>query len=178
MRAHYGVPLFFFVCIGFILFHGLNLHPENIPSPLINKAAPTFSLPQLEAENKTASDKDFSGHVTLFNVWATWCPTCLEEHEFLLTLAHDPSFVLYGLDYKDDSTAAKKWLAERGNPYQTVAMDTSGKVAINWGVYGTPETYVIDKNGIIRYKYIGALTATVWYEKIKPIVDKLKNDIG
>jgi cytochrome c biogenesis protein CcmG/thiol:disulfide interchange protein DsbE len=175
MKIRAALPLIIFIVIGTILWWGLKLHPEQVPSPLINKPVPSFSLPIL-MQKRLATEKDFLGHVSLLNVWATWCNTCAEEHDFLLTLARDPSLVIYGLDYKDETAAAVKLLRDNGNPYQMVMLDTEGSVAIDWGVYGTPETFIVDKKGIIRYKHIGALTPAVWDEKIKPLIDTLRNE--
>jgi cytochrome c biogenesis protein CcmG/thiol:disulfide interchange protein DsbE len=172
-----SIPLILFILIGGILWIGLKAHPELIPSPLINKPAPAFALPVLSFENKVATQKDFIGHVTLFNVWATWCSACAQEHSLLVSIAKDePDVVLYGLDYKDDVRAARQYLHDRGNPYKTVAVDKTGATAIDYGVYGTPETFVIDKKGIIRFKYIGSITDDVWEETLGPMVVKLENE--
>ncbi len=171
------IPLIFFILVGGILWIGLHAHPEFIPSPLIDNPAPAFALPVLSYENKVATQKDFSGHVTLFNVWATWCSACAQEHEMLMTIAKDqPDLVLYGLDYKDDDRAARRYLHDNGNPYRTVAIDKTGNTAIDYGVYGTPETFVIDKKGIIRFKYIGSITTDVWEETLGPLVTKLQSE--
>lgn len=178
MKMPTGVlPLVIFILIGGILWSGLKAHPELIPSPLINQPAPVFSLPVLSYENKVATEKDFIGHVTLFNVWATWCSACAQEHEMLLSIAKDqPDVVLYGLDYKDDARTARQYLHDQGNPYRTVAVDKTGDAAINYGVYGTPETFIIDKKGIIRFKYIGSITTDIWEETLGPLVTKLKSE--
>lgn len=170
------LPLALFLLIVFLLWRGLNLHPAQIPSPLINKPAPSFELPTLSDAKKTTTDKDFQGHVTLLNVWATWCYACATEHEFLKELAANENIVLYGLNYKDDLSAAKESLEKYGNPYRTVAVDQTGNVAIDFGVYGTPETFIIDKKGIIRYKQIGPIDAAVWEKNLKPIVKKLQDE--
>jgi cytochrome c biogenesis protein CcmG/thiol:disulfide interchange protein DsbE len=174
MKLRYLLPLLVFMFIAIILWRGLGLHPAQIPSPLIDKPAPSFELPNL-LDSKPTTNKDFLGHVSLVNVWATWCYACAEEHAFLLTLAKNPDIMLFGLNYKDDPTAAKKWLEQYGNPYQMVAVDRTGNVGIDWGVYGTPETFVVDKHGIIRFKYIGPLTPEVWNQTLKPLVDRLRN---
>lgn len=178
MKFRTLLPFILFIFIGLILWRGLSLHPERVPSPLINKPAPVFSLPVLSFENKIATQKDFAGHVTLLNVWATWCFACADEHAFLLKLARDHAILIYGFDYKDDSAKARKWLRDKGDPYKTVAVDKSGTAAINWGVYGTPETFVIDKKGIIRYKFVGPLTQAAWDETIHPLVEKLKGEMA
>ena len=169
------LPLTLFLLVIFLLWKGLSLHPAQIPSPLINKPAPAFELPALLGEKKI-TNQDFLGHITLVNVWATWCYACAEEHSFLKELAKNPDIVLMGFDYKDDISAAKAWLKKYGNPYQTIAVDPVGNVAIDFGVYGTPETFVIDKKGIIRYKQTGPLDAEVWEQNLKPLIEKLRNE--
>jgi cytochrome c biogenesis protein CcmG/thiol:disulfide interchange protein DsbE len=145
-----------------------------VPSPLINKPAPTFHLPTLLGSPSYLTDKNFQGKVSLFNIWATWCITCKSEHDFLLILAKNKGITLYGLNYKDDPVQAKNWLKKKGNPYKIIAVDSSGDTGINWGVYGTPETFIIDKKGIIRYKQIGAITPDVWQNTLEPLVRKLQ----
>jgi cytochrome c biogenesis protein CcmG/thiol:disulfide interchange protein DsbE len=175
-QLRFALPLIIFLFIFILLWRGLALHPNLVPSPLIGKPTPAFELPQL-LSTKPTSNKDFLGHTTLLNVWATWCSTCAEEHATLLELAENEHIILYGLDYKDDANAAKKWLKENGNPYQLVAFDKMGDVAIDWGVYGTPETFIIDKKGIVRYKQIGAITAEKWEQEIKPLMQKLDAEV-
>lgn len=174
-QARFTIPLIIFAIIVMVLWRGLSLHPNQVPSPLVNKAAPPFQLPTLFAA-KQATQKDFLGKVTLFNVWASWCYACAEEHEFILHLAKDEHVNFYGLNYKDDPETAKKWLQENGNPYQVVAVDHAGIAAIDWGVYGAPETFIIDKKGIIRYKHIGPITAEAWEQKLKPLLVKLEQE--
>jgi cytochrome c biogenesis protein CcmG, thiol:disulfide interchange protein DsbE len=176
MKIRFMLPLILFILVGLILWKSLALHPERIPSPLVNKVAPRFELPVLAGEKLKTTNQDFLGHVTLLNVWATWCVSCANEHDFLLQLANEKNITLYGLNYKDNVLAAKKWLQEKGNPYRLVAIDEDGAAAIDWGVYGTPETFVIDKKGIIRYKQIGPLTPEVWEQNIKPLVAQLWNE--
>jgi cytochrome c biogenesis protein CcmG/thiol:disulfide interchange protein DsbE len=176
MKIRFLLPLFFFISVGLLLWRGLSLHPNEIPSPLIDKPAPTFSLPTLLSNTQPTTEKDLIGHVTLLNVWATWCYACAEEHPYLMELAANHEIVLYGFNYKDDSGAAKNWLKEHGNPYQIIAVDLDGRAAIDWGVYGTPETFLIDKKGIIRYKQIGPITPNVWEKTLKPLVDKLRSE--
>ncbi len=174
-KSHITLPLILFILIIIFLWKGLNLHPNLIPSPLINKPAPYFELPSL-LDSKKISNKDFIGHVTLLNVWATWCATCAEEHDLLLQLAQQEHIIIYGLNYKDNPNAAKKWLMQYGNPYQKIAVDQLGNVAIDLGVYGTPETFIIDKKGVIRYKHIGAISADVWENKLRDLVTQLQNE--
>jgi len=173
--TRYLIPLLVFIILALFLWRGLMLDPRQVPSALLNKPVPVFDLPDLNASGARFTNQAFAGHVSLVNVWATWCSTCHVEHPFLMDLARtQPSLVIYGLDYKDNKAAAKKWLAKYGNPYRAVGFDQMGEVAINWGVYGTPETYVIDRHGIIRYKVIGALTGAVWEEQIAPLVKHLQ----
>jgi cytochrome c biogenesis protein CcmG, thiol:disulfide interchange protein DsbE len=171
MKLSYALPLFLFIGIALILWRGLSLHPQQVPSPLINKQAPNFNLPEL-ISGATTNNNDFQGHVTLVNVWATWCYACAEEHEFLLKLSQDTNLYIYGFNYKDDVEKAKTWLHEHGNPYKKIAVDKIGSVCIDWGVYGTPETFVLDKHGIIRYKHIGPITDSNWSQILKPIIEK------
>jgi cytochrome c biogenesis protein CcmG/thiol:disulfide interchange protein DsbE len=173
MKIRFILPLLIFVVIGCILWRGLKLHPEQIPSPLLNKPAPEFDLVDLLTPAHVTK-ANFSGHVSLFNVWATWCQACAQEHDLLVELAKNSSVLWYGLNYKDDTTAAKNWLRNHGNPYQLVAVDQTGNVAIDWGVYGAPETFVVDKHGVVRYKQIGPITPLVWQQKLKPLLDELQ----
>lgn len=175
-QFRYAIPLILFLSVIILLWRGLSLHPSEIPSPLINKPTPTFSLPTLFGPKKITTQNDLRGHVTLVNVWATWCPACAEEHSYLVELARQQHIIFYGLDYKDDPNAAKKWLKTQGNPYRIVAIDQYGNTAIDWGVYGAPETFVVDKMGVIRYKKIGPITEDVWKNELKPIVDQLNNN--
>jgi cytochrome c biogenesis protein CcmG/thiol:disulfide interchange protein DsbE len=167
-------PLMIVVIIFILLWRGLTLHPDRIPSPLINKLSPAFSLPDLFNQEKMITNKNLAGHVVLVNVWATWCVACAEEHDQLLKLAKRDNIFLMGINYKDDPTAAKEWLTVHGNPYQIVVTDRNGQSAIDWGVYGTPETFVIDKKGIIRYKQIGPIDEEVWENTLKPLIEKLR----
>lgn len=170
------LPFILFIVIITLLGFGLSWHPTQISSPLIDKSVPTFSLPNLLDKDKKVTNRNLVGHVTLLNVWATWCVGCAEEHNFLLTFIQHNDVVLYGLNYKDDPLAAKKWLKEHGNPYKMIAVDQTGNVAIDWGVYGTPETFLIDKKGIIRYKQVGPLTLKNWQEELSPLINKLQDE--
>lgn len=170
------LPLFAFLVIIFLLGRGLGMHPNQVPSPLVDKKAPNFSLPNLLNPMKRATERDFLGHVTLFNVWATWCSACADEHEMLVEIAKNKNIVVYGLLYKDKPDEARIWLKRNENPYQTIAVDQTGEAAIDWGVYGTPETFVIDKKGMIRYKQIGAITAEIWEQTMLPLIRKLQDE--
>ena len=164
----------FIVVVGFLAV-GLTLNPRELPSPLVGKAAPEFSLPQLHDPGKVISSNDLKGKVWLLNFWASWCGGCKEEHPVLIQLAQSGAVPIYGMDYKDQRNEALAWLREWGNPYPVVAVDEAGRVGINFGVYGVPETYVIDKQGIIRYKQIGPLREDILQGKILPLVRELQN---
>ncbi len=170
------LPLVFFVVIIFLLWRGLHLHPTEVPSPLINQAAPSLHLPDLLQKKTWVTNQDLLGRVTLVNVWASWCTACADEHETLLQLAHETHLFIIGFDYKDDEASAKKWLAENGNPYQKVAVDADGLAALDWGIYGTPETFLLDKHGVIRFKQIGPMTLALWQTTLQPLVEKLQRE--
>lgn len=170
------IPLIIFGVVVIFLWRGLFLKPNLVPSPLIGKSAPSFQLNQLMDPTLKTSHKDFLGHITLVNVWATWCIACKAEHDFLLKLSNHRDLMLYGLNYKDDPTKARDWLNTLGNPYQVVAVDQAGEVAIDWGVYGTPETFIIDKKGVIRHKHIGPISMDVWERDIQPVIRKLQRE--
>jgi len=164
----------FAVVVGFLAV-GLTLNPREVPSPFIGKPAPDFVLPQLHDPEKVFSPKDLAGQVWLLNVWASWCSGCKEEHPVLMQLAQSGSVPVYGMDYKDQRAEALTWLKRQGNPYPLSAMDESGRIGINYGVYGVPETFVIDKKGLIRYKQIGPLDQDSLDRKVLPLVKELQN---
>jgi len=169
------IPLIIFVVMAIFLGIGLTLDPREVPSPLINKASPAFTLPQLHVPDKQLSQSDFIGKVSLFNVWASWCAACRQEHGFLLELSRQNIVPIYGLNYKDKRDDAKRWLIQYGgDPYAASAHDLDGRVGIDWGVYGVPETFVIDKKGTIRYKQIGPMNYQNWTETILPIIKQLQ----
>ena len=152
---------------------GLTRNPQEVPSALINKAAPEFRLPQLKDPNKTFSAADMRGKVWLLNVWASWCIACREEHPYLAEYAKSGAIPILGLNYKDQREDALAWLEEFGDPYVLSAADLEGRVGLDYGVYGAPETYVIDKSGTIRMKHIGPVTPDVWSKQILPLVQEL-----
>jgi len=168
----YLIPLVLFVVIMGFLWKGLQKDPHQLPSALLDKPVPEFNYPSLLHTGQTVTEKQFSGHVSLLNVWATWCITCHAEHSVLMDIANSKAVIIYGLNYKDDPIAAKQWLEKYGNPYQEVISDNKGTLAIDFGVYGSPETFIIDRHGIIRYKYIGAVSPNVWRDKLLPEVKK------
>jgi len=165
--------IIFLVMVGFLAV-GLHLDHREVPSPLVGKPAPAFSLPLLDQPEKTFSPKQMLGQVWLLNVWASWCVACREEHPLLVALSKAKLVPLYGMDYKDTKAEAQQWLNEGGNPYVANAMDIDGRVGIDYGVYGVPETYVIDKSGVIVYKQIGPITEQVLSNKIMPLVERLQ----
>jgi len=171
----YLVPLAIFALLVAFLYRGLSLDPKLVPSPLVGKPIPTFTLTRLDNPAVTISDADFKGKVTLLNVWATWCVSCRREHETLVQLAKTGQVDIYGLNYKDNREAANRWLSQLGNPYVANAFDSDGRVGIDWGVYGAPETFIIDQEGIIRHKHIGPLTIDIINDEILPLVAKLKS---
>jgi cytochrome c biogenesis protein CcmG/thiol:disulfide interchange protein DsbE len=166
-------PLGIFVVLVVFLAIGLNLNPREVPSPKIDKPAPTFQVPQLHEADKTISQKDMLGKVWLFNVWASWCVSCRQEHPVLVELAKRNVVPIVGLNYKDGRDEGKQWLQQFGNPYLMSAFDADGRVGIDYGVYGVPETFVIDKTGTIRYKHIGPLTQEAVDTKVLPLVQEL-----
>lgn len=168
------IPLAIFLVVAGFLFKGLYLDPREVPSPLVGKPAPQFSLPRLDSAGKTISPKEMLGKVWLFNAWASWCPACKDEHPLLVELSKTNFVPIIGLDYKDTNADAQQWLDQAGNPYMANAVDANGRVGIDYGVYGVPETYVIDKAGMIAYKQIGPITEEALRDKIIPLVKKLQ----
>ena len=169
----YLLPLAVFVVMLGFLVVGLSLKPHEIPSPLIDKPAPAFSLPTLDAPQQNLSAQDLRGKVWILNVWASWCVACRIEHPLLVEFSNTGVVPIYGLNYKDKREDAIAWLNKFGNPYTRSLSDTEGLVGIDFGVYGVPETFVIDKNGIIRLKQIGPVTPEVLRDEILPLVRKL-----
>jgi cytochrome c biogenesis protein CcmG/thiol:disulfide interchange protein DsbE len=170
----YIIPLVIFIVMAVFLAVGLNLNPRDIPSPLIDKPAPAFSAPKLNAPSEILSQTDLKGKVWLFNVWASWCVSCRSEHPILNQLAQQKAAVIVGLNYKDEPDAAKNWLTQLGNPYDVSIMDQDGRIGIDWGVYGVPETFVIDKKGVIRYKHTGPVTSQDVQAIFLPLIAKLQ----
>ena len=168
------LPLVIFLVLAVFLAVGLGLNPREVPSPLIGKAAPAFRLAQLQQPDQMLGTEDFKGKVWILNVWASWCVACLEEHPVLVEFSKQNVLPVYGLNYKDKRDDALRWLVKHGNPYSLSMQDVDGRVGIDYGVYGVPETYVIDKKGIIRYKRIGPVTPQILQEKILPLVRQLQ----
>jgi len=170
----YIIPLILFIILAVFLALGLNLKPSEIPSPFINKAAPVFSAPKLNAPEEKLTPADLKGKVWLFNVWASWCVSCRAEHPILNQLAQQHAAVIVGLNYKDEPNDAKNWLDTLGNPYNVSIMDQDGRIGIDYGVYGVPETFVIDKKGLIRYKHTGPVTEEDVQQTFLPLIAKLQ----
>jgi len=166
------MPLIVFAILVIFLGIGLTLNPREVPSALIGKPAPEFELPLLLSEG-SFSNKDLIGHITLVNVWASWCFACRQEHETVKFLSRNGVRIV-GLNYKDEANDAKRWLERLGNPYQAIAVDRDGRIAIDWGVYGAPETFLIDQQGIIRHKVIGPLTDKEKFDGLLAMMETLK----
>jgi len=168
------VPVVIFVAIGVFLALGLSNDPRRIPSPLIGKAVPEFNLPPVQGYELGLSSANLKGQVSLVNVFASWCVSCRAEHRVLMD-AHDRKLVpIHGLNYKDKPADARAWLAQRGNPYDRLGADLDGRVGIDWGVYGVPETFIIDRTGHIAYKQIGPMTPKILEQTIMPVVERLR----
>lgn len=172
----YLLPLAVFLGLVAFLAKGLQLDPREVPSPLINKPAPAFSLEQLDKPGATISRADMLGKVWMLNVFASWCVACREEHPLLVEFSRMKMLPIYGLNYKDERAAGMKWLATFGNPYDASLYDHDGRVGIDYGVYGVPESFLIDAKGVIRYKQIGPFTPEVIETKLIPLVQQLKKE--
>jgi cytochrome c biogenesis protein CcmG/thiol:disulfide interchange protein DsbE len=170
------IPLLVFGGIVVFLAIGLGLDPREIPSALIGKPVPTFSLPPVRGRSLGLASADLKGEVSLVNVFASWCVACREEHPLLMQIKHDGVVPVHGLDYKDLPADAARWLNEMGDPYTRTGADLDGRVAIDWGVYGVPETFIVDAEGRIAYKHIGAITPVVWTKTLLPLIRTLRRE--
>jgi cytochrome c biogenesis protein CcmG/thiol:disulfide interchange protein DsbE len=173
-RAAVLVPLTFFAALGVLLAAGLTLNPREIPSPLIGKPAPDFALPPVLGRALGLSSADLKGGVSIVNVFASWCVSCKDEHPLFMQMKREGLLPIHGLNYKDRPEDAQKWLAELGDPYTRTGADLDGRVAIDWGVYGVPETFVIDRDGRIAYKHIGPVTPQVLERTLRPLIARLR----
>lgn len=173
--VRYFIPLVVFVALAVFLARGLKLDPRLVPSPLVGKSVPEFSLPRLFQPDKVFSPVDLEGKVWVLNVWASWCVACREEHDVLKALVGRNPIAVIGLNYKDTVPEALRWLEQLGNPYKLSVVDAEGQVGIDWGVYGVPETFVIDNEGIIRYKHIGPISSNDLEQTILPLIEELQN---
>lgn len=166
-RLKLFVPLMAFAVLSIFLFRGLWLDPREMPSALVGRPVPAFSLPRL-GEEGLASEADLAGQAGLLNVWATWCPSCRVEHPYLVQLA-DRGIPVYGLNYKDEDAAALQWLEQLGDPYRFSIADREGTLGLDLGVYGAPETYLVDAAGVVRYRHVGVVDENVWRTILEPL---------
>ncbi len=172
----YIVPVVLFVAVGAFFFVGLGKDPRELPSVLIGKPAPTFTLPLLQNPAEKFASSDYAGDVAIVNVWGSWCYACRDEHPFLLHIARTTDVPIYGVDWNDDRDSALAWLKELGNPYKKTGFDSNGDVAIDFGVYGAPETFVVDRKGMIVYKHIGPVTPDVWRKEFLPRIEQARRE--
>ncbi len=172
----YAIPLLVFAGLSLLLWRGLSLNPKEIPSVLIDKSAPAFELEQLHDPLKRISHRTLEGKVWLLNVWASWCVACLQEHAVITQLSNEIDIV--GLNYKDERSKAMGWLVKHGNPYLVSAFDNTGDVGIDYGVYGVPETFIVDQKGHIRYKHIGPVSVEDAKQKLIPIIEQLRSSVN
>ena len=171
------IPLLVFILLGVFLWVGLYLDPRELPSELAKnkRPVPQFSLPSVTDPQRTLTEADLRGNVALLNVWATWCPTCKEEHDFLNRLALEQGVRIYGVNYKDDPAKAREWLRRYKDPYAEVVLDQDGSLGLDLGVYGAPETYVLDAAGRIRYRHVGAVDDTAW-ETLRQVMASVQQE--
>ena len=167
-KLKFIIPLALFGLLGLALFKGLSLNPREVPSPLIGKPAPEFTLPSLQDAGYPVSSKELLGQPWVLNVWGTWCGGCRQEHDTLLAIAAQKAVPIVGLNWKDDNALAQQWLRQLGNPYAVVAEDREGRTAIDWGVYGAPETFLIGPDGKVLFKHIAPMTMEVWNAEFLP----------
>jgi cytochrome c biogenesis protein CcmG/thiol:disulfide interchange protein DsbE len=167
------LPLLVFAAITGFLLKGLWLDPREVPSPLINKPAPEFRLEALETPGRVIERKDMLGKVWLLNAWASWCVACREEHPVLVEFSRSATIPIIGLNYKDTRIEGMRWLAQFGNPYATSLFDEAGRTGIDYGVYAVPETFLIDKQGVVRFKQIGPVTPELLRDKLLPLIQRL-----
>lgn len=171
------LPLAIFLGVAVFLYRGLYLDPSELPSALIGKPFPAFALTSLDDPSKTLTEADLKGRPALVNVWATWCPSCRAEHPVLTKLA-EVGVVIHGINYKDERAPAQKWLRELHNPYQLNIEDSKGSLGLDLGVYGAPETFLIDAKGIIRHKFVGVIDEQVWRQQLAPLYRQLVDEVA
>jgi len=181
MKTRYLIPLILFIALAGLFYYALvkigsgEYNPRDVPSPLVGKPAPQFDLPRLKVPDERFDQNVFAEHpVSLFNVWASWCVACRQEHPFLMQLARRNELPIFGLNYKDERPDALNWLRQHGDPYTASAFDHDGRVGIDWGVYGVPETFLVDREGRVRYKHIGPINRKAWQEKFLPIIEQIE----
>ncbi len=175
-KLKFALPALLFVGLVAIFAIGLRLDPTEVPSTFIDKPAPAFDLPQLYAPELRIRNTDLHGKVSLLNVWASWCVGCRQEHALLLEISRQARVPVYGLNWKDEPNDAMNWLSRLGDPYTAIAVDYDNVTGIDYGVYGAPETFLLDADGVIRYKYIGPLTQSAWEDEFLPLIAELEAD--
>lgn len=173
-RFAFYIPIVIFAGVVIYMGIGLTLDPQKLPSMLIDKPVPVFDLPPIEGTQKGFSSKDLLGRVSMINIWGAWCVSCIYEHPLLMEIARQDLVPIYGLDWKDPPGAGMEWLDKEGNPYTLIGDDADGRIAIDFGVTGAPETFIVDKEGRIRYKYIGPITVEDWEEVLYPLIKELR----
>jgi cytochrome c biogenesis protein CcmG/thiol:disulfide interchange protein DsbE len=166
----YLIPVAVFAALVAFFVAGLGRDQQTLPSPLVGKPAPLFELPSVEDPAQKITNRDFAGRMYVLNVWATWCVGCRQEHEALMQIAQRKEVPLLGLDWKDDMPLAQQWLRQLGDPYVATAFDAEGRTAIDWGVYGAPETFLVDEKGIVVHKHIAPLTLEIWERDFVPLI--------
>ncbi|MEK6248224.1 MAG: DsbE family thiol:disulfide interchange protein [Planctomycetales bacterium] len=169
--SRFLIPLVIFALLIAVFVVGLGRDPSQLPSPLLEKPAPQFDLPSLLDPEQRVTTQDFNGEVALVNVWATWCVGCRQEHNFLLQLAKADVLPIYGLNWRDNGPEARRWIQQLGDPYVATAYDQDGRVGIDWGVYGAPETFLIAADGTVLYKQLGPLSWGLWEENFVPLLE-------
>ena len=181
-RINLFIPLIIFMLVGSFFYSTMgrisegDYNPQALPSALLNKPLPSFNLPKLLGEGERVSNQDLLGEIALINVWATWCPSCHIEHPYLNHLANKLNVVIYGVNYKDDEKLAQRWLKNKGNPYRLNIVDIDGKLGLDLGVTGAPETYVIDHRGFVRMRHQGPISGAVWQQKFVPLLEVLEQE--
>lgn len=171
MNSRFLIPLFCFLALVAVFVVGLTMDPSRIPSPLLDSPAPEFSLPSLQDPTIEVGSANYANQMALVNIWATWCPGCREEHGFLVELAREGDIPIFGLNWRDNRPDALQWLQSLGDPYIASAFDVDGRVGIDWGAYGAPETFLVDRNGIVIHKHIAPLTRAVWERDFLPLIN-------
>ncbi|TRX54014.1 DsbE family thiol:disulfide interchange protein [Thalassomonas sp. M1454] len=172
------IPLILFLLLGVLLYRGLSLNPQDMPSALVGKQFPAFTLPNLQNKEQQLSVDDFGKGIKLVNVWATWCPSCKVEHPFLVKLSQDKRFNLYGLNYKDERVPALQWLENYRDPYVFTIFDQQGSLGLDLGVFGAPETFVVDHHNVIRKRFAGVLERNVWQREFLPLINTIEDEIA
>ena len=170
------LPMIAFALLVLVLQSGLTLNPNELPSPLLQQPAPQFELPSLADPQALVGSATYEDQMVLVNVWATWCPGCRQEHEFLNSLAQSEAIPIFGLNWRDNRPEALRWLEALGDPYMATAFDRDGRIGIDWGVYGAPETFLVDADGIVIYKHIAPLTPEIWQQNFLPLINAQRGE--